>query len=503
MTARAKTEHAPDAAAPPIRAALYTRISRDPTNQGLGVDRQYEDGQLTAARHGWQVVGEYRDNDRSASNGKPRPEFEKMIRDFQAGQFEAVIVWNADRLTRDVIEGEKIIELAERRGLRLASVAGETDLATADGRTMFRIKVAMSKAETERSSERIKRQRDQAAREGRPHGMVAYGYRREDVKDDKGRVLYARDVIDEAEADVIREVARRLLAGESLRSVTRAMNDQGSTSPRGIPWSSTTLRQVMLRDRNAGLRRHRGKVVGRGDWEPILDEGTHDRVKASLTDPARTTGAGNKGATRKHLLSGLLRCGRCDGGMRVIPGGVHDGKKFAAKYQCKECFRVARRKDLVEDVVTAVVIERLAQPDAITALATGRPERAAELRNMIDAANARLDIAADGFADGTLSAEQLRRIGAKLRPQIDEWRVEMASCAPHDGILDVAGPEAADRWHAAPLDVQRTIIDLLMTVTVLPVGPGRRFDPDDVRTEEDGRVIVFSDQIKVKWKGAA
>ena len=45
------------------RAAIYVRISEDPTGQRAGVERQLEDCQALARRQGWKVVDTFDDND--------------------------------------------------------------------------------------------------------------------------------------------------------------------------------------------------------------------------------------------------------------------------------------------------------------------------------------------------------------------------------------------------------------------------------------------------------
>ena len=293
------------------RAAVYARISKDDNDDELGVTRQVADCTREANRRGWDLTEPYIDNDVSASNGRSRKQYERLLVDIRASRIDALVVWDIDRLTRTPREIEDIIDLAEKHGIQLANVGGAIDLATEDGRMMARIKGTVARREVEQSSTRIKRKFDENATEGRPHGMNAYGYRRLVESDDKGRRISATDIIVPSEAAVIRETADRLLAGDSLRSICAGLNARGSLSPKGKPWSATTLRQVMLRDRNAGLRRHRGRVVGQANWLPILDAGTHDRVLALLTDPGRRS---QKGATRKHLLSGIARCGLCHSG---------------------------------------------------------------------------------------------------------------------------------------------------------------------------------------------
>lgn len=462
-----------------MRAAVYARISKD-DGTALGVARQIEDCTREAERRGWTVAHIYTDNDVSASNGKVRPEFQRMMQEVDAGRLKAIVVWDADRLSRSPRENEDLIDRAERHGLKLANVGGDMDLSTVSGRLTFRIKGSVAKAEVEQQSRRLKRKFDERATHGLPHGKVAFGYRRVVEYDEQGRRVGSRDVIEPEQAEVIREAARRLLGGASLRSIVKHFNDAGIPSPGGKPWSSTTMRQVLLRDRNAGLRRHRGSVFGKGAWDAIYDEGTHQRVVALLTDPTRKM---NKGAAVKHLLSGIARCGLCDGVMRVTTGTVYRGKAVPPKYQCRDCLRVARKQVSVDELITRVVVERLSRPDSLAALATGRPERAAELRGMIEEASARLELAADSFADGALTGQQLRRISAKLQPKIDGWKAELGTCAPKEGLLELTGPRAAELWPDAPLDIQRAVIDMLMRVTILPSRSGLGFDPSQVRVE--------------------
>lgn len=451
-------------------AAIYARISKD-DGTAMGVARQVKDCRAEAERRGWTVREVYTDNDVSASSGARRPAWERLVADVEARRVDAIVVWSAERLTRKPRENEDVIEWVEKYGLALANIGGEVDLSTPDGRMMFRIRGAISRHESEQSSRRIRRKFLERAENGKPHGKVPYGYRRVD----------GRDELDPEQAAVVRETARRLLAGESMRSIVSGLNAAGVASPRGHRWESATLRQVMLRDRNAGLRTHQGQVIGTGDWEPIYDEDTHARVVALLTDPARRT---NKGAPITHLLTGIARCGLCGGPMRVIPAQVQkSGKRVPKRYGCRECFKITRKQADVDAVVEGLVVARLSQPDAVLALAAGDPERARELREQIDGAEARLVLAADGFADGDLTGEQLRRVTAKLRPQLEVWRAELSSCAPSPGLLEVAGADAASRWASAPVDVRRAVVETLMTVTIEPQGIGRRFDPEAVRIE--------------------
>jgi len=447
------------------RAGLYGRISSDADQRGLGVGRQIEDTEQEAGRRGWTIVDRYIDNDVSATRSKRRPEYERLFADVRAGRIDALVVWDVDRLTRTPRELEDVIDLADSHGLQLANVGGEIDLASPQGRLTARIKGSVARHEAEQMSRRIRRSFDERAQLGKPHSFVAYGYQRTD----------GRDVIDPIAAAVIRSAAEGLLRGETLRSIVAALNESGSRSPRGIPWNSTTLRQILLRDRNAGLRRHRGQVIGKGDWEPLYDEDTHVRVVTLLTNPNRRT---NKGATRKHLLSGIAKCGLCGAPVRVNVAG--NTRRQAASYQCSGCLRIRRKQADVDAVVDAVMVERLQDRAIIARLAQGDPAEVEAARDRVAALESRLAEAADKFADGVLTGDQLARITRKLRDEIDTLSGVIAASAPAPGVLDLAGPDAAKLWAKASLSVKRTVIELLCEVTIEPTGSGGRFDPASV-----------------------
>jgi DNA invertase Pin-like site-specific DNA recombinase len=193
---------------PPQRAAIYCRISQDRGGEKLGVERQEALCRDLADRKSWPVVEVYTDNDVSAYAGAVRPQYDAMLEAIRAGQVDAVLCVDLDRLTRQPAELESFITLADDKRVALANVSGEVDLSTSDGRFRARIMGAVARQESERKSERLKRQRDQRAREGKPHPTV----RRFGWNDDMSK-------LDRSEAALIRRAVRDLLAGMSYRAV--------------------------------------------------------------------------------------------------------------------------------------------------------------------------------------------------------------------------------------------------------------------------------------------
>ncbi len=279
-------------------AAVYARISSDPTGQALGVQRQLEDCRKLPEDRGWTVAEEYVDNDLSAFNGKQRPAYGRMLADLEAGARDAVIVYNLDRLTRRPIELEEFAQICEAAKVcQVATVTADIDLGNDDGLFMARIFAAFAAKESARKSARVKRRMQQLAEQGLPHGGSTrpFGYAEDRVS------------VVEAEAVVVRTLVERFIAGESVRSLTAWLEATGVPSVTGAPWRTTTLRALLTSGRIAGLREYDGQIVGPAAWAPIITQRQRQQV---LTRIEQKKSSGRR-APRRYLLSGLLRCGKC------------------------------------------------------------------------------------------------------------------------------------------------------------------------------------------------
>lgn len=311
-----------------IRAAIYCRISQDRAGAGLGIARQESDCRAVCERRGWTVVEVYTDNDVSAYSGKARPSWTRLLDDVRAGRLDAVVGWHVDRLTRSPRELEDVIDMADRHGLELATVTGEVDISTPTGRLVARMLGAAARHEAEHKAERQKPQRRQAAEAGRVSGG---GTRPFGFADDRVTIL-------EEEAAVIRGCATRVLANESLASVCRDLLARGITGTGGRSSKVTTLRAMLMSARISGRREHKsrgsgdpkkpgpGEIVADAVWPAIISATDSDRLRALFSDKSRRTSQPGTGQT--YLLSGILRCGLCGGGLVGRP------KSGTPRYVC-------------------------------------------------------------------------------------------------------------------------------------------------------------------------
>jgi hypothetical protein len=228
--------------------------------------------------------------------------------------------------------------------------------------------------------------------------------------------------------------------------------------------------------RNAGLAVYQGEPVADGDWPPIVDRDILDGVRAVLTQSGRRIGGTSSG--RKHLLSGIALCGKCGKTM-----GSATGQQQRRVYVCKHCFGVTRDMARVDDLITELVVGRLSAPDAADMLIAEKRVDINELRDQAAALRARQDQAAALFADGAITASQLKTSTAKLSKTLAAVESKMLDANKthvFDGLIGTRDPQTV--WDGLTLDRRRAIIDVMMTITIAPAVRGARgFDPEQVQ----------------------
>jgi DNA invertase Pin-like site-specific DNA recombinase len=453
-----------------IRAGIYARISSDRDGDNLAISRQLADCEQLAERNDWQVVERYVDSDISAYSGKPRPEYARMLDEIEAGVVEAVLVYHADRLHRHPRELEDFIDLCQRQRIKLATVTGEIDLSTGDGQLIARIQGAVARKESDDKSRRIRRKHEELAQAGQLSGggTRPFGFEAD------------RRTIRPDEAAIIRELATRALAGDSLRALCIDLNRRGVPTVTGAEWTSQTLKRILVSARISGQREHRGEIVAKAEWPAIINPAGTQRLRAKLNDPERRT---NRSA-RRYLLPSLLRCHHCGG--KLVSRPRADQKR---RYVCASgpnfggCGKVTIMAEPLEQYVVEAVLHRLDSPDLPKALNgnVSTDPAGEEWQAEVERAQAQLDELADMWGKREITRGEWVTARAPIEKRLDTAKRRLAAInrttelTPHLGNAQ----ELREQWQTMTLTRQRQIVAALLQHVV--VGPGRRgfnrFDP--------------------------
>lgn len=475
-------KHSSDA----TRAAIYCRISEDPRGLGQGVNRQREDCEALAAARGWQVVAVFTDNDISALKGQARPGYEQLMAGAAEGEFDRIVAYGLSRLWRNRRERAHAIDVLSEARVGVALVKGqELDLSNAAGKMYAGIIGEFDSAESEIKAERVARAASQRAQEGRANGACAFGWKREYQRDAQGRVVGWDDVVDEPAAKTVQGIVDDLLAGVTLRAVTARLNAEGTLSPLGKPWITSSVRKLAMRDVNIGVRRH-GDQTYKAAWAPIVDEDKHLRVKMMLADPARRT---QRAAARTHLLTfGIGKCGVCDGVLVVTKKGP-PGRKVPL-YVCRTSGCVGRREDWVDALVITAVCERLSRPDAAAIFHTPQKSGIDEARQLVEKLRQRLDNAADAYAEAQIDRDQLARITAKLRPELEAAQQQARRSSGVPAVLQplLAAGDVRAAFDKLAVAQKRAVLDSLGVDVVINRargGPGFKAESIELRWPDE------------------
>ena len=445
-------------------AAIYARISSDRVGDQAGVRRQVEDCQAEAARRGWTIAEVYVDQDVSAYTGTHRPEYQRLLSNLRDRVHDAVLVYHMDRLSRIPVEIEEFAATCRQVGCELAMIQTDVDISTGDGLLYARIMAAMAAKESDDKSRRVKRKMVEVAQQGRPHGGR---YRPFGFEDDKVTIR-------PEEAAIIRDLADRLLAGESLTSLCNWLIAQDIPTAGGGKWGTTTLRSMLQSARLSGQREHRGQIVGPAVWEPILSPEQTDRIRTLLRDPSRRT---NRTA-RRYLLSGLLRCGRCGTTMNSHP------RRGVRRYVCKSgttfqgCGQNTIPAEPTEQLVTEAVLYRLDSPDLADGLA-GRATsqtHTAQLHEAVAADSAQLEELAELYGTKAITAAEWIAARKPIEARLSATRRQLASASQTTAIDSWVGnaTQLRERWEGLNLTQHAAIIKTLLDHASVGEVPGNR-----------------------------
>lgn len=452
-------------------AAIYARISKDREGTENGVRRQIDECVKWAKAHNVAVAETYVDNDISATNGRRRPEYERMCADIQQRRRDGVIAWHLDRLHRNPIELEQFIILIESTGADVCTVTGgDYDLSTSDGRAMARVVGAFARKESEDKSRRIKSQKRQRACDGKrvSGGRRAYGF----------NISHTQLVPEEAA--IIAECAKRALAGESIYSICIDLNERGVPSAAGGTWSGQVVRRIITSGAVSGQVEHLGEIVSVADWPAILAPAQTSQLRRTLLNRPR----GARRAPRRYPLAGLVICGRC--GAKMVGKPRDDGTR---RYFCAKgvdgvgCNKTTIISEAFEEFIAEAVLYRLDTPELQRKLISvaAQDDQADALQIDIDQAQVALDELAQAYGERSITLREW----LLARDPIEERQLEssrrmgqLIGSSALEGYVGNAEHLRA-QWSDLAPDRQRAIIGAIINhVTVNAAVIGRtRFDP--------------------------
>lgn len=363
------------------RAAIYARFSDDKQND-RSIDDQVALCRAKAARDIFKVVSVFSDRARSGASIHGRPGVAEMLQSAKVKQFDVLIVEELDRLSRSQSDLASIYDRLTFVGIDILSVhtGGRAD------QIQVGIRGIVGALYLTDLAHKVRRGAAGNIREGKHAGGLAYGYDTTPGKPGEWTV-------NEDQAAIVRRIFAEYLAGERTPSIARKLNADRIAPPRGKHWQPGALtgsnnrhngilgneiycgrlvwnRVRMIKDPETGKRVSRPNLEN--EWQradvphlAIVSQEIFDAAQAIKTSRRQVAPAHRR--KPKALLSGLLRCGTCDGGMS-IKGADRGGTRIVctAHHNARACDNGrSYYMAAIEDVVLSGLRSHLVDPRAI------------------------------------------------------------------------------------------------------------------------------------------
>jgi hypothetical protein len=243
--------------------------------------------------------------------------------------------------------------------------------------------------------------------------------------------------------------------------------------------------------RIAGLRQHRGEVVGEAVWPAIVPRSNWETVLAILSDPSRRA----RRAPRSYLLTGgLARCGLCESPLIARP--ISDGRRA---YVCPSgktnprytgCGRIKILAEEFETFASDLVIDALDGEALTKAIAANNADLQVDadaiVTEITDLESQLEQLARDHYAERMIGRAEYLAARTAIDGKLTAHRrnlIPVGTSLP--SVATSGGKVLRDWWSGAPIMDRRRVIELVVDrVVVNPALRGRnRFDPGRISLE--------------------
>lgn len=286
----------------PLRYCLYARKSSESDErQAMSIDSQLAEMRALADRDGLNVVCELQES-HSAKDSGQRPVYNQMLKSLASGEYDAILTWAPDRLSRNAGDLGAIVDLMDQGKLLHIKTFSQTFTNNPNEKFLLMILCSQAKLENDNKSINVKRGIKAKCEMGWRPGVAPLGY----INRTFGGVS---DIIPDPErAEIITEVFHKASQGWSGRRLKDWLDERGVTTRSGKPVPVSSLLAMLINPFYYGEFQYPEGPDARwykGAHKPLISRELWDEVQQS-----RGTNKGMWG-TKKFAFRGLINCGRC------------------------------------------------------------------------------------------------------------------------------------------------------------------------------------------------
>jgi len=335
-----------------MNAVIYARFSSSAQREA-SIEQQINVCMAYAEREGYNVLQTYSDRALTGRTDR-RPQFLQMIKDARKGRFCAIIVYALDRFSRDKYDSARYKHELRQSGVRVVS-ATEPISDNPSGILIESVFEGLAQYYSAELAQKIRRGYEDNAKKCLASGSVPFGFRRS--ADGHYEIM-------PEEAEIVREIFRRVGSGETYADICRNLNARGIKTRHGAAWNRSSFNTILRNRRYIGT--FISKYHVQEDAIPqIVDKELFYKVQTVShvkTGPRRTPNG-------YYSLTGKLFCGLCGDAMTGTSGTSKSGK-LCYYYTCRghrmhKCDQRSYPRDALEDTICRAIWDDVLSDDAI------------------------------------------------------------------------------------------------------------------------------------------
>lgn len=335
---------------------VYARYSSH-SQKDTSIEDQVADIEVYCRLNNFRIVKVYADRHLSGTTDK-RPQFQQMLKDAAHGHWKYVVVWKTDRFARNRYDSATYKYRLKRYGVRVLS-AKESIPEGPEGILLEAVLEGSAEYYSANLAQNIRRgMHSNALNCMVNNGSMPFGY----CKGEDGRFAVC-----EAEAEVVREIFRKVAQGVPFVEIANDLNGRGIRTKQGNLWGKNSFHRMLVNEAYIGVYRY-SDVRIEGGMPAIISKIQFLEVERRLKTKKNPQGRHRENG--EYLLTGKLYCGHCGSYMVGISGtGCHGDKHYY--YVCQQrrtdhtCKKENVRRDWIERLVTQVTLDYVLQPDVV------------------------------------------------------------------------------------------------------------------------------------------
>ena len=336
-----------------LRVAAYCRVSTKEEDQANSyeVQKEYYTDKIMS-NPAWTMAGIFADKGITGTSVKKREDFMRMIRHCRQRKIDVVLTKSVSRFARNTVDCLYYTRALKELGIAVIFEKENIHSLEEDSELRITLSGAFAQSESESISANVTWGKRRAMESGKAtiQYKYLYGYRR--GADDKPEII-------PEEAEIVRWIYERYLAGASTRMLRDELHERGVIYTEKSPqWTLPHIKSFLRNEKYCGdvlmqktfqqdvINRKVIKNTGQlpmylieNHHEAIIPRERFDAVQIELARRRAQTGGTKKSAptgmsrySGKYALSGLLFCGECGTAYRRVVWTQHGEKR--AVWRC-------------------------------------------------------------------------------------------------------------------------------------------------------------------------